>query len=205
MRNKSTANLSYHMQFRAMIQWVRCDKGINRWKRTHCRVIPRIIWRTLNEDADLSSDEKDFNKRVTIRKLFSLQLKLVTKCIWNTLRTGKVSFDIFLNQLVTLFLELLDYIIYYFFNLVNLFSLLLFCILHNNVIYGVFFLLDNLRDIKQTSIKCTGMPLLFRAEIFISQIKFPPSQVLSCEDSQLFLKPGFQTLLVCFPVALEEA
>lgn len=70
-------------------------------------MIPRINWRTLNEDADLSRDEKDFNKRVTITKLFSLQLKLVTKYIWNTLRTGKVSFDIFLNQLVTLFLELI--------------------------------------------------------------------------------------------------
>lgn len=128
-------------------------------------MIPRINWRTLNDDEDLSSDEKDFNKRVTITKLFSLQLKLVTKYIWNTLRTGKVSFGIFLNQLVALFLELLYkfYIIYYFFNLVNLFSLLLFCILHNNVIYGVVFLLDNLRDIKQTSIKCTGMPLFFRA------------------------------------------
>lgn len=39
------------------------------------------------------------------------------------------------------------------------------------------FLLDNLRNIKQASIKCIGMPLLFRAQIFTSQIKF--SQLVS--------------------------
>jgi len=44
-------------------------------------VTPRIIWGALKEDADILSNVKDFNKRITIRKLFSLQLKLVTKYI----------------------------------------------------------------------------------------------------------------------------
>ena len=73
-RNKSIAKLYYHTQsLGPQYSGVRWDKGINRWKRTHCRVTPRIIWRTLNEDADLRSDEKDFSKRITVTKLFSLQ------------------------------------------------------------------------------------------------------------------------------------